>query len=1097
MKNKKLYIALGIVALAVGLVGVSYWFVNQNAPDVVNVTNVTSSSATITWVTTDPEPGKVIVSERSYPFPIVPVIGNDTEYYDDRDLSAWELENTTGKPLSSYPELSGDELGNYYTHHVTVVDLDPEKNYHFMVGSGNFYYKVSGHDGLNSFKTMAVAEEVNTPDPAYGKVYLTGESITDQTALVDGLVYLYVENSFGAVVSSRVSTTLNSEGSWYLDLNTVYNTDGELFFPSVPTNEISLYKEVIEVYAPDGEIYQKKISPAEDAPAADMVLIEEYKVERRVTGQPLFSGLASSTYAWDLTCPNGKKLHADASDEASFIAIYGAAQAQSKWEQEASGYCNDADTPSWQEGQPTVQLTDEVCPVSYQETGAFGANDGCVYNCVGMGRKTTGGDCKNEWGPGSYCQKADPKCGTVCDGGEVCKEGDFCVSGDYQCCTSGCNVRSSEGSSSGSSSGGTTNPGDGNVCKNKKPEGVARCGDDNDCDEGQWCGDLDAKSCKCGKGTVQCGTQCTKAISDGTVSNLVCCNSIGTTANFTYENSCPSGFNQVGMANCPARTSTAQKWVCCGTGINGSWSTNCQLPLITIADSLCKLPQPATIPAAGTTAPPLANPAAPTSTCTVAPGQDCNNCKGQTGEIGGVTYLCTDYGAAQTGHHWTPVVKNGESCPTGEYCICAREGFVFELTIGQSRGGVCGLSNNQAASLTPISKGSRCPTSTTAGCFCDSDDTFWTLGDVTVSAGEYCGKVGACNASNVGSVCNDNGQTCAQTSLTSMSYLDPDTNSMLTVSPEECEDIPACANFGYAPPATFACNGPAAAIDAEPTLIASDQTAVLGATIGKSVTVSPTENAVAIEDSGVYCTTVDSERYCFQMTSAVNNTLYVDVNANGTYDEGTDILVSQDGRELTLEQATSSFNYSISEGFTFVSFPFVNSAYLTNASTLLAYLNGEYNGNFYSIAKFESGRWRIVGNREGEGFGSEDFPIVPGEGYLLKAKTDMVISLNGQRITDPVPVAVATGWNLLGVHNGTDDTKYTAESLIDDMNTTEGLTAVNISRWAAIKAKYEGLQKEEVDGTAQVYGFDFPIYSSESYFVRIVEGSGTWTPKAQ
>ncbi|WKZ30742.1 MAG: hypothetical protein QY318_02740 [Candidatus Dojkabacteria bacterium] len=72
MNKKKLYVIIGIIALSLGIAAVSFWFVNSKAPDVVNVTNVTSSSATISWVSDEAEPGKVIVKRGNYPFPFQP-----------------------------------------------------------------------------------------------------------------------------------------------------------------------------------------------------------------------------------------------------------------------------------------------------------------------------------------------------------------------------------------------------------------------------------------------------------------------------------------------------------------------------------------------------------------------------------------------------------------------------------------------------------------------------------------------------------------------------------------------------------------------------------------------------------------------------------------------------------------------------------------------------------------------------------------------------------------------------------------------------------------------------------------------------------------
>lgn len=1114
MKNKKLYISLGIVALAVGLVAISYWFVSMNAPDVVNVTNVTSSSATISWTSEDPEPGLVIAKEGKYSFPIVPASSRTQLYYDDRDVSAWELENADADlAAKGLPKLETDQINNYYTHHVTVMGLDPDTKYSFMVGTGKFFYRVGTHDGETYFSTAVEVDEVTTPDPAYGKVKVpVGDSPTNSVLLTDGTLYMYIENSFGEVLSNRVSATLNNEGSWYLDLNTLYNSDGKPFYTAVPESEVTLYKQVLEVYTPDGEIYQKKISPADDTPADDMFLLDEYRVERAITGQPPLSGLASSAYAWDLTCPNGKKLHADAADQGSFVGVYGA-QAEQKWREEASGYCNDPGTPSWVEGQPTVELTSETCPVTWTEVGAFGSNDGCTYTCVGMGRKSTTGVCKNEWGNGSYCQKQDPSCGQVCVGGEVCRQGDFCVDGNYQCCQTGCNVRASEGGSSGSGSGSGTGSGSGSVdpgkCPIQKPSNATeRCGDDNDCEEvGQWCGDLNSEPCKCGKGTVECGRQCTQPIFDGQKADKICCTIFNTAIILdTYDGKCPSGFStgdpNSNMCKAAGGTTsggtsggTSNPPVCClisGTG-TPRWmtTTNGQCPPSSTESRSCGAP-PAQVNLPATPPPAVSGGNAPGSTCAVEPGKSCGKCSGQLGQVNGVEYLCTDYGFWNVLMKWRPVITAGESCPVDSGCICATESRGSIVIVEGSK---CEANYSYYASsaLKPIGIGQQCPTNTN-GCFCNESGK-------VISVGNYCGQVAQCTSGNVGRVCNSSGNTCEQSSDSVAYYIDQ-TGKTVSAKQSECQSIPYCNGTSGHPvqvdAAIYSCTGGSIVSmyyrEASMELVGNQ---VLGADTAKTVVVSPVENAVAVEEDGIYCTALDNESYCFVMGGGIRNTLYVDTNGNNQYDEGTDMLVSQDGQELQLQQEASTFEYQLSKGFNFVSFTFVNNAYMGTASDLLAYLNSEYSNAFYSIAKFESGRWRIVGNREGEGYGSENFPIVPGEGYLLKTNADLVITLSGQRITQAVPVHVAAGWNLIGINTGSEATGYTAESLIDDINSTEGLTAVNVSRWATEKAKYEGLQKETVDGTAQVYGFDFPISSRNSYFLRIVEGDTTWTPTAR
>ncbi len=95
------------------------------------------------------------------------------------------------------------------------------------------------------------------------------------------------------------------------------------------------------------------------------------------------------------------------------------------------------------------------------------------------------------------------------------------------------------------------------------------------------------------------------------------------------------------------------------------------------------------------------------------------------------------------------------------------------------------------------------------------------------------------------------------------------------------------------------------------------------------------------------------------------------------------------------------------------------------------------------------------------------------------AKKDFIFEVPGFEVLSGVPVALSSGWNLVGIH-GYSET-YTASSLIDSISSVEGLGADNVTYWPTNKGRYEGLQKSE--GTE--YGFDFPIREDLGYFVRI------------
>jgi tRNA-binding EMAP/Myf-like protein len=245
---------------------------------------------------------------------------------------------------------------------------------------------------------------------------------------------------------------------------------------------------------------------------------------------------------------------------------------------------------------------------------------------------------------------------------------------------------------------------------------------------------------------------------------------------------------------------------------------------------------------------------------------------------------------------------------------------------------------------------------------------------------------------------------------------------------------------------------------------------------------------------GTYIFEHEGDLYSFQINNSSDNILiYIDENNDETYDESIDTKVSDIASEINIIALKQSYDYELTEGFNFVSFPYlISNEDSRTAAGLLTKLNEVYDDAFYSISKFD-GRWKIVG-QNAEVYDNNDFQLLPGEGYMIKAKRDIDISIVGQPVQfetegDKSPIYMTEGWNLIGLY-GTGVKTYTAKSMIADINASN-FTADNVTKWARDKQMYEGFQFSE----NQEYGFDFPINSLESYFVRILEGRGNWQPK--
>lgn len=286
---------------------------------------------------------------------------------------------------------------------------------------------------------------------------------------------------------------------------------------------------------------------------------------------------------------------------------------------------------------------------------------------------------------------------------------------------------------------------------------------------------------------------------------------------------------------------------------------------------------------------------------------------------------------------------------------------------------------------------------------------------------------------------------------------------------------------------------------------------------------SPSHNAIALEDTttsqylinqqsglfvnlpiGKYIFEFNDEYYSVQISTSgegVETLIYIDKNNNESYDQDIDVKVDGATSIVNLTAVELIYPYDLKQGFNFVSFPFlVNTTEDSpTAASLLKDLNETYGDQIYSISKYD-GVWKMVGQNV-EIYDSNDFQLLPGQGYVIKAKGDISITLTGQPVqyettTDSAPITLFPGWNLIGMY-GSNTKQYTAKSLLKDINTFESIdfTADNVSKWDSDVQRYDGLQVINDSGIELEYGFDFPINMLNSYFVRVQTGSGNWQPQ--
>ena len=148
------------------------------------------------------------------------------------------------------------------------------------------------------------------------------------------------------------------------------------------------------------------------------------------------------------------------------------------------------------------------------------------------------------------------------------------------------------------------------------------------------------------------------------------------------------------------------------------------------------------------------------------------------------------------------------------------------------------------------------------------------------------------------------------------------------------------------------------------------------------------------------------------------------------------------------------------------------------ASAVCAKVNAGVTGSVIEVDRWQSGGW------EGHvcGIPANDFAIETGRGYFVRTSRSATWSYAGFRAMTPAPLPLATGWNLIGVANGS----ASAPTAPGTCTTLEGAGAGpgEVNRWV------NGGWEPHLCGFAPN---PFAIESGRGYFVR-VNWPVTWTP---
>ncbi len=1014
------YFFLGILVLGIGYLGYRFY---EFKPYRVIASNVTSRSATISWVTDSAEPGMVVYKEGNTILPIWISKYGMGNGYDDRDYSNAELEaaSKTQENIAESGDISAEdieteiivtELGTYWSHHVSIRNLNPETEYEFMVGDGLVFEKANTVDTENNIvTTLQEDDEIRTPVPAYGIVrYYDNEEFL---RVNDGIVYLILSELITGAKSELISSITNDEGGWYIDLASAYTSDGKKFI------NIIADEEYVNIYA-------------------DIVIegVQYGRWNKKVAYQYI-----SPTHTIDLYNPDDNQLptkdeyleYQEKSIKLSFLdKLIGRVFAHSNRYGTCSGdACGCGGQCGFVNSSPCVCSCNGVtksigagttCQVA--ETTEVAKTDADIAEvpnvlCPRATGSSTSGGCSGNGGACYYNNGFTDSKGNYCYNGRWINETDkekWDSGGEYS------NIAYGANPSGGSSS--------------STPLGKKCCG--FPAGTNVWKDLALYDSCEgsledlTGKVTVCSGTY-----NSAEPLSRVCCGFPAGSGSWTnlnmYNSTCPDGYdNLTGVASmCEGSytTTTLSSPICCAMyfPINNKWSlftnwTSCPSGSIPYTVSLL------------------------------------SNCSG---------YLDAD--------------KINTTADVDTSTRCEDSSFYDLISSSSAEGFYYNCGKSEVYEQKEYRDKTSCANNTffIGGYCCDEME-----GKYSFMSGKYV----KCSSDNVW-----------------IEVTKDDISKKVTYAYDILEANETCDiskyEYCYCPLSDeiFTDQAQCVKLSQLTRLVRS----VFASTNSQDSYLIDTENSMIQNlTPGIYSFDYNNESYIFEVTeyeyleAGGEFSLYIDVNKDGIIDD-TDINVTNSAKEIELTAIKKGFNYSLQEGFNFVSFPFIfTDDDIKTASDLLTYLNNKYNDSFYSISKYDSGKWVMVGGNGGT-YDQNDFQLIPGQGYVLKTRWDVDITLYGNEVTydsstDSAPIYLSSGWNLVGLY-GTSVKSYTAESILKDITNYEDInfTAVNVSRWVESRALYEALQRD-TDGT--VYGLDFPIELKKSYFIKVTEGEGNWEP---
>lgn len=1093
-------------------------------PKNVRFTNVTPTSVTVSWSTNSKSSASIYAVEKGSFLPVSLHPINRELNYDSRDVEKAEIESIDTieqRVMEDDEKLSSDDFdvkvtkrGRYTTHHVQVRNLNPNTEYSFLVGDSILFRKVKDNSGASSVKTTEISDDLKTPSPTYGSV-LNAEnkdtSISELSPITDGVVYLNLLDKESQKKSNVFSASLNNQGKWYIDISNAIDEEGNPFLETYSLPGVNLYYE-LELDA--GELgrwktvdYASVLSPSQPFVINTPESIQDINIPGSVVkiSNNVLGSFTPSTYAANGDCAFSKFCEFVIEKNGRYVSNPDISDCNN--EEYINSTLVARNCVGGVPDNPAQENQNLSC--SGQPVGAVGYNNHACYICQ---KKEQNGYYVANWVQTSEYEAQGTSCiqaMTVVGDNQMCSESKCrCVAGNVnkeisqnQYCTNGttttmtasgscqdrdgciCNGNSIKYGNSCT----ITNGGQGDTDKDEMviTNENRKCTDQDGCvciwpnnnnqrtevKFDQWCNSTEIPSVIeignnefCAKESCHCVIKSSTVNVDKNISkNSYCTDSVKTEIAKNgpcYDRDgciCKGSTIKYGIV-CTVENPTQAS---CNSTLSDGDSCSFDSSVVYLGkwdSDTCSCIRPTTI--------------------SNSPCFENHNLsyKNLVSWENGEKYVCKNGKMQKTTANYTESeCILGEKCPGPvfhERClasdmktllICSSDTYRW-ITEPEDKSDWFLISANEIE-VTP--KGQKCQNDI---CLCETGT------DHKIEKEEFCIDVSTCDA-NEKHVCNKAGNTCKLENLNGYEIWDCTgdiKSSMLT---------PTYKLISSILPKAFA---------------QANET--------KEYIIDSSTGLISGIESGIYTFEVDGTTYMFFVEKEALEAndgkilIFIDKDSNGIYNEGIDTKVSDFGSKILISTIQKEYTYNLKQGFNFVSFPFLNvNESARTALGLLEMLNTLTNGSVYSIAKYDS-NWEIVG-KNGDTYLSNDFQLIPGQGYVIKVTKDVEISIQGypvefDSLDDTAPITLFTGWNLIGVY-GSKTKVYTAKTLLQDINSFEQVdfTADIVNGWDQEAQSYEGFVLESTNGIETEYGFNFPINTLKSYFVRVQNGKGNWQPK--